>query len=249
MSTYQMTGIIIRHHDLREVDRTITLYTEEYGKITVLARGTRKISSKLAGSLEPIQLVTVQCVRGARLDTVTDVTVQDAWRRLHAEPAALALARYIATLLDRLLHDRQRDRHLYALVLQALQRLDTSGITPAQLFLLRWFFVWQLVSAVGHQPEVNRCVICRQVLAPSAVVFSWKRGGVAHARCSSAIDVVPIGANTVKLLRELVHQPIERVMLLTMPSAVAQECERITTLFINAIAETDLSFRPFFESA
>ena len=82
MGTYLIQGLILKHKDYREADRLITIYSREYGKITALARGTRKISSKLAGSLEPFTLADFMIARGRNFDTIASLEVIKNFRLL-----------------------------------------------------------------------------------------------------------------------------------------------------------------------
>ena len=62
--TYTTTAIILKRRDYQENDRLFCLYARDYGKIDVLAKGTKKISSKLNPYLEPFYLVKVMIAKG-----------------------------------------------------------------------------------------------------------------------------------------------------------------------------------------
>jgi recombinational DNA repair protein (RecF pathway) len=62
MATYQTNAIILKREDIFEADRLYHLYTEEFGKIRVVAGSVRKINAKLTGHLEPFNLVWVELV-------------------------------------------------------------------------------------------------------------------------------------------------------------------------------------------
>src|SRR3989344_4702445 len=52
MNTYKTDGIIIRRTNIGEADRMLTLLTNTHGKIRVIAKGVRKITSRRAPTLE-----------------------------------------------------------------------------------------------------------------------------------------------------------------------------------------------------
>ncbi len=49
---YRTQGIILKKEDRGEADRLFTIYTKDFGKLELLAKGERKIKSKLRGGLE-----------------------------------------------------------------------------------------------------------------------------------------------------------------------------------------------------
>ena len=50
--TYRVEAIVLRRIDFGEADRVLVLYTRERGKQPVVAKGIRRISSRLAGHLD-----------------------------------------------------------------------------------------------------------------------------------------------------------------------------------------------------
>ena len=51
--TTEVRGLIIRTVDIKETDRLVTIFTEEQGVMTALARGARSLKSrKLAATLD-----------------------------------------------------------------------------------------------------------------------------------------------------------------------------------------------------
>jgi len=53
MAQYKKTkAIILLREDINDFDRRIIVFTKNFGKLSVISRGSRKITSKLAGYLE-----------------------------------------------------------------------------------------------------------------------------------------------------------------------------------------------------
>ena len=57
-------AVVLRNYKSGEADRVAVLWTREHGKIRVLAKGSRKPSSKLGGALDPLSVVRVNLVQG-----------------------------------------------------------------------------------------------------------------------------------------------------------------------------------------
>ena len=56
-STFNFQGFIIGHHERKESDALVSLLTKKRGRLRVLARGLKKITSKRIGTLETGNLV------------------------------------------------------------------------------------------------------------------------------------------------------------------------------------------------
>jgi len=55
MKSYKTEGIIIKRKNFGEADRILTIFTKNKGKISIVAKGVRKINSRRAPHIELLQ--------------------------------------------------------------------------------------------------------------------------------------------------------------------------------------------------
>jgi len=127
MSTYFTRGLILKHQDYREADRLVTIYSQEHGKITVLARGSRKISSKLAGSLEPFLLADFMIARGRHFDTIAAVEIIKNYSKLKQNLDKIFLAKYLSIVVSNSTKGRQHDPRVFELIKEIFFWLDAEA--------------------------------------------------------------------------------------------------------------------------
>ncbi|HEU0243609.1 MAG TPA: DNA repair protein RecO, partial [Candidatus Limnocylindrales bacterium] len=177
---YVTDAIVLSRFDLGEADRVLTLITPEFGKLKAIAKGIRRPTSRLGGSLEPFAELTVALARGRTFDVVTEVRVGHAWLGLRDRLESAATAWYLAELADRSLEERHAAEPLYALLRRAYELLD-ADMAPGRV--ARWYEM-HLADELGQRPEVDRCVECDRMLEASET-FRWvpPLGGVLCGRC------------------------------------------------------------------
>src|SRR5918997_4314285 len=151
-----------------------------YGKIRAIARGIRRPTSRLGGSLEPFAELQVALARGRTFEVVTQVSVGHAWLNLRDSLESAATAWYLAELADRSLEERHAAEPLYALLRRAYELLD-AGMAPGRV--ARWFEM-HLLDELGTRPEGDRCVECDRMLEAEES-FRWapSLGGVVCGSC------------------------------------------------------------------
>lgn len=66
-------GFIIKRRNFGEADRILTIFSKDNGKITVVAKGVRKISSKRGALLEPFNLIKFHAVKPYSMPVLTEV--------------------------------------------------------------------------------------------------------------------------------------------------------------------------------
>ena len=224
---YTTDAIVLSRFDLGEADRVLTLITPTGGKLKAIAKGIRRPTSRLGGSLEPFAELTVALARGRTFDVVTQVSVGHAWLNLRDSLECAATAWYLAELADRSLEERHAAEPLYALLRRAYELLD-AGMAPGRV--ARWYEM-HLLDELGQRPEVDRCVECDRVLE-SEERFRWvpPLGGVVCERCPGPPhDRTGLSLEALKLLKAYQRLDIEAIAG-AAPVAAAVEREVETAL-------------------
>jgi len=234
---YTTEAIVLTRFDLGEADRVLTLITPAGGKLKAIAKGIRRPTSRLGGSLEPFAELTVALARGRTVDVVTQVSVRQAWLRRRDSLESAATAWYLAELADRSLEERHAAEPLYALLRRAYELLD-AGMAPGRV--ARWYEM-HLLDELGMRPEVDRCVECDRVLAANER-FRWvpALGGVVCERCPGpSHERAGLGLEAVKLLKAYQRLDIEALAELRLAVAVEREVETALRDFVQGALERE----------
>ena len=234
---YTTDAIVLSRFDLGEADRVLTLITPTGGKLKAIAKGVRRPTSRLGGSLEPFAELTVALARGRTFDVVTQVSVGHAWLNLRDSLESAATAWYLAELADRSLEERHAAEPLYTLLKRAYELLD-AAMAPGRV--ARWYEM-HLLDELGQRPEVDRCVECDRVVEADER-FRWvpPLGGILCERCPGpSHDRAGISLEAVKLLKAYQRLDIEAIATLRLAPAIERETEAALRDFVRVALERD----------
>ncbi len=234
---YVTDAIVLSRFDLGEADRVLTLITPEHGKLKAIAKGIRRPTSRLGGSLEPFAELNIALARGRTFDVVTEVRVGHAWLKLRDRLESAATAWYLAELADRSLEERHEAQAQYALLHRAYELLD-AGMAPGRV--ARWYEM-HLADELGQRPEVDRCVECDRMLEASEA-FRWvpPLGGVICGRCPGPpADRTALSLDALKLLKAYQRLDIEAIAALRLAESTEREVEGAMRDFMRIALERD----------
>ena len=234
---YSTDAIVLSRFDYGEADRILTLITPTGGKLKAIAKGIRRPSSRIGGSLEPFAELTVLLARGRTFDVVTQVSVGHAWLNLRDSLESAATAWYLAELADRSLEERHAAEPVYSLLKRGYELLD-AGMEPGRV--ARWFEM-HLADELGVRPEVDRCVECDRVLEVDGR-FRWvpPLGGVLCDRCPGPPhDRAGLSLDALKLLKAYQRQDVEAIAGLRLAPAIEREVEGAMRDFLRIVLERD----------
>jgi hypothetical protein len=161
--TYKVQGIILSKKDIRDVDRQFVLYTFQRGKIEVLAKGARKIESKLSGNLELLNHAMFTVGKGRTIDRVATVDVMEAFQPIKNNLFSLSAALYCFEIFNSFVKWEERDEPLFLLLLDFLETLQNTNRTATQktlahLFLLKFSHLLGLYEVRHGRGDIHRTI-------------------------------------------------------------------------------------------
>lgn len=253
--TYRAVGLTLRKSPAGEADLVSSLYSREHGKVDVLARGARRLTSKLMGHFEPLTLVRLSVARGRTLDIVAEAEVVNAFPDVKADYASVARGLHIAELIDGFSASSAANPQVLDLALQTLDAIGKQAPTTTDEHSpdlpLRYFDL-QLLQLSGFLPELYQCVECGDALEPERHRFAAGAGGALCADCVTPPDIVvrPLSLPALKVLR-LLHrtESVDRLPQLNMPAAVQREVHSILSETLQYWLDRQLRAQAFLDAA
>lgn len=232
---YRVNAIVLRRRDLGDTDRIVTLLTAEHGRRRVVAKGSRKPSSRLAGHLEPFGATRLLIARTRGLDIISQAESIDPFEGLRRTESSIASAGYFAELVDTLVPEDEAHEDVYELLFASYRLLSEARNHHTVTFL----FEMALLRLLGYRPELHLCLSCGEEVRPVENGFSAD-GGVVCDRCRRyRSESVPLSVNALKLMRAADRGDVELLHGLRVPPAVWIELREALARYIGRISGRD----------
>src|SRR3989338_2415213 len=178
-----MEAIVLSRSDVRESDQYISLYTKEYGKRELLARGVKKIVSKNAGAIEPFSHVFAEFVEGKEMRYLTTAQLIDAFSGIRKNIESLVAAQWALHMIASLTKTGERDTKLFDLLLSWLRSMNRAN---CGYDLLLDGFAISCMSILGFSPRLHACVLCTMpfdTMAFERLGLYFAGGGIVCPSC------------------------------------------------------------------
>jgi len=171
-------GIVLRGFPFGEADRVVVLLSPNHGKVRAVAKGVRKTKSRFGGRLEPFTHVDLVLYEGRNLDTITQVSVIEAYPVLRGDLDRVLAAGTMVEVVDAVTQEDESSIRAFLLLRQGLAALEAGPRHPDLVAA----FLLKAAEVVGVAPALEECAGCGRV--DGLVKFSFSAGGALCERDS-----------------------------------------------------------------
>lgn len=127
-STFKTQGIVLKRLNFNEADKLLSFYTRDYGKLTALAKGVRRIKSRKAAHLEIFNQVDIFVASGKTFHIVIEAQTVNSFACLRSQLSRVIQAYRIVEVVDRFCPENQENKRLYNLLIEGLAHLSNCQI-------------------------------------------------------------------------------------------------------------------------
>ncbi len=235
---YRTLGLVLRKENRGEADQLFSFYTKDFGKLEILGKAIRKISSKLRSGADLFYLSEIEFIQGKAYKTLTDAILIDKFENLRKDLKRLAIAYKISEVLDDLVRDQEKDNKIWHLILETFNKLNSLALSQFNYFLIYYYFLWNLFSVLGYQPEIYNCFFCQRRLEPKRIYFSLKEGATVCNECSRKTkEAIIINEGLVKILRIILKKDWSTFRRLKIENSQKKLLKEISESYLGFVSE------------
>ena len=223
--------VVLRTIRYGEADAILALYSLDHGRVSAIAKGARRATSKLGGRLQPGVVVDMHLHRGrGDLMTVRGAHMRHANAGLWVEGYRLRAAGCVLETAMRALPEEEPNPEAFALLVRTLELLAASPVRDGhpRLDPLVLGFAVKLLVVSGLLPRLTACAACGD--AGPLVGFSAHVGGALCPACVRAGE--PVEDGVLAAFAEIVGRPLSEVSDACPPNA-ALGVERLVGLILH----------------
>lgn len=235
-------GIVLRTTDYGETNKIVTLYTREWGKIGVMARGAKKPKSRLSAITQPFTYGFFLLQNGRGLGNMQQGEIITPLRAIKEDIFLTAYASYVVELTDKSTDEKKTNPFIFELLYQTLTYLN-EGYDPE---ILKNIYEMKMLPVLGLYPILNQCAICGN--KEGQFSFSIREGGIICHRCLTKDPYhLKISSATIKLLRIFYFFDLNRLGNISVKAETKAELKKVIDTYYNEYSGLYLKTKKFIE--
>jgi DNA repair protein RecO (recombination protein O) len=233
-------GIVIRTADYGETNKIVTLYTREWGKVGVMARGAKKPNSRLAAITQLFSYGYFLIQKGSGLGNLQQGELISTFRAVREDIIITAYASYILELADKCTEEKKPNPYFFELLYQTLNFLNEEYDCD----ILVHIFEMKMLNPLGLYPNLNNCSVCKQTEGQFS--FSIRENGFICHRCLEKDPYhFKISTATLKLLRIFYYLDLSRLGTISVKDETKKELKTVIDAYYEEYSGLHLKSKRF----
>jgi len=227
-------GIVLRATDYSNTSRIATVYTRDYGKVRLLAKGARRKKSDFLRILEPFSLLEIVYIESRRsLHTFKEAHLIDSFLGLRDRLGEIARALFFLSMIDRTQPDEDPDPAVFELLSDSLFALERVP-HPENVAIV---FQLHLLQRFGRLPSLATCGRCASPLRANTS-YDPASGYLLCGSCARG-KKPSLSGGTLEALRRLADTPPNRSGRIRLSKGQHAEIAPILGAMFRASVETE----------
>lgn len=236
-------GLVLREVPYKEADLILTVLTEDYGKMTLSARGVRRKSSPLKASCQLLTCSEFTIFEYRGRSTINEAHVITQFPELRNELERLSLGSYFAQVAELLSQEDAPTPELLSLTLNALYAL--SKLKKPQL-QVKAVFELRAACLAGFTPDLDCCQHCG---CDTPDRFCLSEGCLQCSTCPGSEGIrLPVSPSVLAAMRYIVGSDSRKLYGFQLSQESLEALSGITESYLSTQLEKSFSALDFYKS-
>jgi DNA repair protein RecO (recombination protein O) len=244
----QTEAIVLRIYPWSETSLIVSIYTRDFGKLSVLAKGARRPKSPFEAALDLLSICRVVFIpkSGDALDILTEAKLQQRFRAGSRDLLRLYAGYYVSELLERMTDREDRQPEIFELAVATLQALAEENYCVSAV-VLRWEL--QLLRLVGHLPSWLLCAQCGQIVVNKPwVLFGVLASGVLCETCQAGgRQIIQLPGAARSILQQFSCSQWNRIDLTTLNPSQRSVIRGVMCRYLTVLLDRKLQMHAYLE--
>lgn len=165
MDVVSVTGMVLLTGPVNDYDRRMVVLTKERGKITVFAKGARRVGSRSMAATNPFTFGNFKLYEGKNAYNLKDVEVINYFESLRTDFEGAYLGMYFLEFADYYARENNDEIQLLKLLYQSIRAIENKSLDNR---LVRTVFEMKILCVNGEFPgipnDINVSETCKYAI-------------------------------------------------------------------------------------
>lgn len=233
-------AIVLKEIPLKEEDKIVVVFSREYGKISIYAKGARKTKSAYLAGTQMLTYSDFFIYKKENLSSLSKIDIIDSFLDIKNDYEKLYMAMYFLEYVDSLIIEDNPNEELFDFLILTLDKMKKSN----NLKLMKPIFEMRALGLAGYMPNVLTCQSCGNELDEDCR-FSSSDDGVICESCSGMKKGIKISKTTLYTLKYIFYIKQDKIYTFSVDDKYKKELKKVSDDYKNLMIDKPLKSEKF----
>ena len=177
-------AIVLNKKNYSDSSLICDLFSKDFGKITVIAKGAKSIKNPLGALLQPLN--HIECVyyykASRNIQTLKEASIINKYYNIENNYYKMKYGLVIIDVVNQINYVEYPSNIIFRLTYKTLESLN--GVKKQYIDVIFIFFLLQFLIYLGYCPSVKMCIQCNEKL--NSARFDYSVGQLMCHKCSDS---------------------------------------------------------------
>ena len=239
MEITKVKGIIISESNYSETSKLLNIFTKEYGLISAIAKGAKRLKSPLRSVTSKLTYAEFQLnYKEGKLSNLLVADVINPFNEIKKDLLKISYASFLLELTSQVAK-QTNEKDLFDILEASLIKIE-EGYDP---MIITNILELKYLDYLGIKPELNSCAVCGST---KVLTVSTNKGGFVCTNCHRNEKIVD--KKTIKVLRMLYYVDISKISKIELNDNTKEEIDTFINEYYDRYTGLYLKRKKFLKS-
>ncbi len=203
-------AIVLSKKNYGDTSLICNLFSNQFGKITVIAKGAKSIKNPLGALLQPLNYI--DCVyyykTNRNIQTLTEASLLKKYYRIEKKFIKMQYALTVLDVVNQATHTAYPSEIIFRLTYKTLENINNEDVDKIDILFI--FFQLQYLRYLGYDPSIKYCVNCNTKLLNA--IFDYTAGQLLCLNCSNNKSDIKFNQEEFGIVQFLMNTHITKIV-------------------------------------
>jgi DNA repair protein RecO (recombination protein O) len=177
-------AIVLNKKNYSDSSLICDLFSKDYGKVTIIAKGAKSIKNPLGALLQPLNYI--ECIyyykSSRNIQILKEASIINKYYTIENDYKKMQYGLTVVDLINQINYVEYPSDIIFRLTYKVLESLD--NVKNKYIDVLFIFFLLQYLIYLGYRPSVKKCIQCNKKIVSGK--FDYSIGQITCNTCSNS---------------------------------------------------------------
>lgn len=193
-------AVVLSKMNYGDTSSIVSLFTEDYGKVSLIVKGGRSPKSKYGKIVDPLNYLSIVFYKkeSREIQLLSQADLIEHYPKIKSDIYKIEYALAVIELVKYILADAEVNKKIFKGTIRILSRLNIGEEAPEISFGRFFFFI---LKEIGYEIQLDSCSICGKNKFDGKLFYNFDKGLICGECRKTVVEIYDVN---LELLRYLI---------------------------------------------